>query len=820
MRSYLPFLLVVLLFTGCNPERNNEASFLSLVPENSALLLKIDALEALENDIAENSIVSEMRKEVFAKAIAKKLGPLNYLEGETSGLLALSISDTTNFDFTFIITDSTATVNLDSIINKTVESISYQNYSFKKYQIEETTFFSSNIRGADVLSSSQQILENIIENLDTNNFPSPLEKLYKITNAYGQHHLWVNLNEVDALLNHLFNETDDIQKLSEYADWVSLDLNLDNDGLLLNGIGIANDSTDYLSLFSSTKPRASITPALVPKDVSIFKSYNITDYPLFALNREQYLNSGTVKDSLLNAIEEIGLAEVDNEQIVLLQTFGTATIDDYLTTITSSSIEYQGSEILKIQPTSFLTDYLNPIITDFNPSYASIIENTFVFSATEETIKKVINSHKSGEVLYNTTLLKNTQDITTSASSIFTVASSMGLQKSLSEYNLNEIGNFLKRTNLKDYIFGSQIVADNAFFHVSYFAKKISERPSNRSVVSLFDFQTDAAIATTPQFVKNHRTNKQEIVVQDENNVLYLISNKGKIIWKKELASAVQGKIHQIDIYKNGKLQLAFTTNNEFLVLDRNGKEVQPFTIKHEGGNLNPLAVFDYDGKKDYRFVVTQGTRVFMYNNKGKIVSGFKYKKAESDILGPPQHFRINRKDYLCFKLANGQLKLLNRVGNVRVRVTEKIDFSENDIKLYKNKFSLTTAKGVLYQIDTGGKIEKTNLNLNADHGMDATSKTLSIINDNILRIREKKVALDLGVYAPPVIFYLNDKIYVSVTDIQNQKSYLFDSQAKAIADFPVQGSSMADMADIDNDRKPEMVIKNQENSITVYKLH
>ena len=44
-------------------------------------------------------------------------------------------------------------------------------------------------------------------------------------------------------------------------------------------------------------------------------------------------------------------------------------------------------------------------------------------------------------------------------------------------------------------------------------------------------------------------------VVQDENNVLYLISNKGKIIWKKELASAVQGKIHQIDIYKMNHLK-------------------------------------------------------------------------------------------------------------------------------------------------------------------------------------------------------------------------------------------------------------------------
>ena len=139
------------------------------------------------------------------------------------------------------------------------------------------------------------------------------------------------------------------------------------------------------------------------------------------------------------------------------------------------------------------------------------------------------------------------------------------------------------------------------------------------------------------------------------------------MLWKKQLESAIQGKIQQVDIYKNGKLQLAFTTNNKLLILDRNGKEVAPFTIKHEGGNLNPLAVFDYDGKKDYRFLVTQGPKVFMYNNKGKIVSGFKYKKAESDILGAPQHFRINKKDYLCFKLANGQLKLLNRVGKYGV---------------------------------------------------------------------------------------------------------------------------------------------------------
>jgi len=75
-------------------------------------------------------------------------------------------------------------------------------------------------------------------------------------------------------------------------------------------------------------------------------------------------------------------------------------------------------------------------------------------------------------------------------------------------------------------------------------------------------------------------------------------------------------------------------------------------------------------------------------------------------------------------------------------------------------------------------------------------------------------------VYSAPQIFYLNDKIYVSVTDIQNQKTFLFDSQGKAIANFPLYGMSPVDMANMDNDKKPELVVQDQENVLAVYKLN
>ena len=52
--------------------------------------------------------------------------------------------------------------------------------------------------------------------------------------------------------------------------------------------------------------------------------------------------------------------------------------------------------------------------------------------------------------------------------------------------------------------------------------------------------QLDAPLATDPQFVTDHRNNKKEIVVQDTENNLYLISTDGKVLWKKKLEHGIK----------------------------------------------------------------------------------------------------------------------------------------------------------------------------------------------------------------------------------------------------------------------------------------
>ena len=116
----------------------------------------------------------------------------------------------------------------------------------------------------------------------------------------------------------------------------------------------------------------------------------------------------------------------------------------------------------------------------------------------------------------------------------------------------------------------------------------------------------------------------------------------------------------QVDLFKNGKLQVAFRTNKRLYILDRNGKNVNPFPLKIPiSKNINPLSVFDYDKNRNYRFLLAQDNNVIMYDKNGKKVKGFKFKKTKSPIINSPKHIRFGSKDFILIHEENGDLKIL-----------------------------------------------------------------------------------------------------------------------------------------------------------------
>jgi hypothetical protein len=278
------------------------------------------------------------------------------------------------------------------------------------------------------------------------------------------------------------------------------------------------------------------------------------------------------------------------------------------------------------------------------------------------------------------------------------------------------------------------------------------------------------------------------------------------------------GPVEQLDLFKNGRLQMVFATENKLYIIDRLGRDVGRFPLTFKDKISQPLAVFDYDKTRNYRFLVTQGANLLMYDGNGKRVKGFKY-KADSKINNTPKHVRYSNKDYIVFSEGKN-LKILDRRGKIRIGVKETINFSDQNLYFYKNKFSTLDANGDFVQVDTKGRLSLQSLGFESGTQITAFSKTLVAQWNNNLQIKAQKATLDYGNFSPPKLFYLNDKIYISITDLQSNKVWFYDSQGKVLPGFPVYGASNVDLANVDGDAALEFICQSSADGFIMYQMY
>ena len=125
-----------------------------------------------------------------------------------------------------------------------------------------------------------------------------------------------------------------------------------------------------------------------------------------------------------------------------------------------------------------------------------------------------------------------------------------------------------------------------------------------------------------------------------------------------------------------------------------------------------------------------------------------------------------------------------------------------------------------MIQIDTKGNLTESTLNLRPGHTVDMTSKSLVSFSENTLLIKGIPVELPFGNYTAPKIHYINNTIYVTLTDLDTQKVYAFYSNGTAVNGFPVYGNSKVALANADDDKALEMVVQSEEDSFLIYQIN
>src|SRR6056297_2025941 len=94
---------------------------------------------------------------------------------------------------------------------------------------------------------------------------------------------------------------------------------------------MAPDSTkNFINLFKGTSPLANKTASYAPMNAQAILFYTFDDYQVFAKNQNTYLDRVKKTDSLFNTVEEVGVIYLNNEKVVLLKSFGTESLYDYL----------------------------------------------------------------------------------------------------------------------------------------------------------------------------------------------------------------------------------------------------------------------------------------------------------------------------------------------------------------------------------------------------------------------------------------------------------------------------------------------------------
>ncbi|WP_303319095.1 ribonuclease HII [Flavivirga abyssicola] len=810
MRAFC-YPLLLILFFSCSNTKKSRSELFAFIPENTSIVLKTSNIEGLKSSVNNSDFLQKISETNSYKNLENTLNYLSYLKPTSDILICFSKDLKDSLQYSIITKHHQQLFKTDSLTNYVEEALSYKNKTITKSSLNNNIFYSTIIDSIFFASSSKSIVDATFSNsiVDTE-----LEKIYNITS--DDKTVSAILKPNSTFLKSFFIE--DSISLKTFTNYITADISISQNDLIFNGITKATDSSKSLiNIFKSTIPQENQTHTITPSNSDGFMSFTFNDYKTFETNLAKFNNKDSItnKTTLFNDIIEVGVIYQGKNHAIALNSIDVIATKDALLSEQNKIDSYRGVDIFSFSHPLLFSETFAPLIAFNNVKKYCILDNFFVFSSNTDILQNIIANYQNKTTLNEKTYFQDIKKHLSDASSLMHVVNPASLNIILNK-NLEEDLNY----KLNNYNTSAiQFIYETNFAHVNGIIKKSKSRASLNSISEELNIKLNTDILTNPQFVKNHITKQKEIVVQDINNNLHLISNKGKILWKKQIQGAVLGPIEQIDIYKNGRLQLAFATSNMVYVIDRNGNNVAPFPMKFNKGITQPLSVFDYDKNKNYRLLITQGKNVLMYNVKGQTVNGFTFKSANKTIICQPKHFRIGSKDYISFK-TQSKLYILDRTGKTRITPKTSSSFSNQPIYLYNNKFATTTSDGNLITIDTRGNASIKSLNLSEKHHLETTSKTLVMLDENKLSIKSKTIELDYGDYSTPRIFYINDKIYVAITDKQAHKIYLYDSQAKLLPNFPVYGNSSITLDNIDKDKNLEFVSKGENSSIILYQIN
>ncbi|MFO8001884.1 MAG: DUF3352 domain-containing protein [Marinilabilia sp.] len=627
----------------------------------------------------------------------------------------------------------------------------YTGFSIYELRLSDSslTFYATFQKGVFTISGSSLQVESSIRQQQSNHSlaeDTGFSELEKTTSKRADGAFFVNFSRLaDFSKPFLSSGSRDISSfMGNIARWAGVDFDIKNDEIMLNGFISAAGESSYASLFEGVGTRRSTLAEVLPSDTRLFVGYNFSDGSRLSRNLVDYteqsdeasefdtLNThfenrtgSSYIETFLNLIEgELAFGCLDYNssdpgegRFMVFRTKGEVkslpvlqNIQEYFDVETDPVGHFEMDESTSFPIYRGFSNNLNnlawqKLFPGVPMQYFSFFRNYLVFAESRKTLESILYDNVLKRTLDNHTYYSEFNENFSYEENFFLFAEIPHLYPYIKEHLSQDIfhpTDEQEKSLFNFYAGGIQISNNSGLNYTTIHAQHAPHR--DKEPQTIWQSRIDSTVAMKPVLVDNHNSEEKEIMVQDEANNLYLINNQGRVLWKKSLDGPVMSDIHQIDYYRNNKLQYLFNTSRRLYLLDRNGNHVARYPFDLSSRATNGVAVFDYNDNRDYRiFVALEDRKVYLFDKTGSRIQGWNIPRTEGIVKQPVQHFRTSGRDYIVFSDPYRNY-IMDRRGNHRV--TPEKGFQRNS----RSSFSLEypdSEKSALVTTTSNGSLAK-----------------------------------------------------------------------------------------------------------------
>lgn len=855
LKSYVIFTLFltsILAVTSCeNPQEIGDA--IDALPMRSAVIMRVNDLDELRSEMSRNAIYGELDTldlfkdfEGWANAL-----PSHY----NSFWVAAHASGAESYDLLFA-ANATETDSLPA--NLEWASREYAGTTIYSASKNDKEWYVASYKNVNLLSQSNRLIEEAIRQLDSDHSireDEDFNTVLRTTNSKDPLNVLINYQEVSGMLAFAFPNAP-LSYFESLGTWAAYDLAPEVDEWMFSGVHLNSDSSNsWLSCFADNRAGKFEAQSLLPYNTAQAVMINMGSFSQYNRNYQEYLRRD---DRLRIFQQQIDRLDFDISSVLHSwgsESFGLISLETSPDAIAQPRIAYikardteKAIEALSAQADSnFIENHRNYIIhksayknllllgygrifKDMISPYYTVHDEYVIFGNNLLTLKGMINDLIDGRTLPAQAGFNDAVGELPSNAHVRILHKNPGalglVRRLIDQDETDQIDDHMDPLSKIAWTVAQYKVDDDVSYSHLFIKHQEEYTPEAKQ---LWAVPLQGEVIGRPQLVKNHYTQKNEVIVQDENFNFYLIDHGGKVLWKRQLDGPILGEVEQVDLFRNNKLQLAFNTEQFIYIIDRNGDDVAPFPAALPEKASGPMAVFDYDNVKNYRFIVPCGNRVLNYSKEGTQVDGWVFNKTESPVLREPQHFTVGTRDFIVIREKNGLVHLVSRRGETRIPMQDRLPDTHNDLFLSvgssaeETRLITLSEGGKLVSLFMNGTVDSTDIDLADDPGNFVYADGKYIISQNgriIVKDELHPFEIDIDAsLSKPLYFIRNGSPIYGVVAADKDQAWLYGQSGDPLPGLPLYGASPFEVGEFGIPGVLNLIIGTEDGNLLNYKL-